>query len=83
MQANPDKPWDLDWLSYNPNITWEIVETNPDKNGVGMDYQIIQILHGKLYKQMIKIGIGILYQNIQILHGKLYKQIRINLGIGI
>jgi len=27
---NPDKPWDWMWLSYNPNVTWEIVQNNPE-----------------------------------------------------
>jgi hypothetical protein len=31
VEANPDKPWDYDWMSQNPNISWEIVEANPDK----------------------------------------------------
>ena len=26
-----DKPWNWIGLSYNPSITWEIVEANPDK----------------------------------------------------
>jgi hypothetical protein len=30
IQANPDKPWDYDYVSFNPNITWDIVEANPD-----------------------------------------------------
>ena len=28
---NMDKPWNWDWLSANPNVTWEIVEAYPDK----------------------------------------------------
>ena len=31
VEANPDKPWDWDGLSANPNITMDIVEANPDK----------------------------------------------------
>jgi hypothetical protein len=31
IKNNPDKPWNYDYLSYNPNITWDIVATNPDK----------------------------------------------------
>ena len=31
MEANPDKPWNWNWLSLNPNITWEFVEANLDK----------------------------------------------------
>ena len=27
---NPDKPWNYHMLSYNPNITWDIVQANPD-----------------------------------------------------
>ena len=32
MIANPDKKWSYYMLSYNPNITWEIVNANPDKD---------------------------------------------------
>jgi hypothetical protein len=28
---NPDKPWNYIGLSYNPNITWEVVQQNQDK----------------------------------------------------
>jgi hypothetical protein len=28
---NKDKPWIYSWLSYNTNITWEIVKDNPYK----------------------------------------------------
>jgi len=28
---NPDKPWDWDSMSRNPNITWNIIRENPDK----------------------------------------------------
>ena len=28
----PENFWDLGWLSENPNITWEIVQANPDKH---------------------------------------------------
>ena len=28
---NLDKPWDWGYLSKNPNITWEIIQANPDK----------------------------------------------------
>ena len=31
LQLFPDKPWDYDYLSENPNITWEIIQKNPDK----------------------------------------------------
>ena len=31
MEANPDKHWNWQWLSVNPNITMEIVQQNPDK----------------------------------------------------
>jgi hypothetical protein len=31
LKKYPDKPWDWGRLSYNPNITWEIVLQNPDK----------------------------------------------------
>ena len=29
---NPEKSWDWYELSRNPNITWEIVKANPDKD---------------------------------------------------
>jgi hypothetical protein len=29
---NPDKSWDYNLLSCNPNITWDIVRDNPDKH---------------------------------------------------
>ena len=28
---NPDKPWNWEYISENPNITWEIIQANPDK----------------------------------------------------
>ena len=28
---NPDKSWDWDEISGNPNISWKIVKDNPDK----------------------------------------------------
>jgi len=28
---NPDKPWNWQYISENPNITWEIIHANPDK----------------------------------------------------
>ena len=31
ISNNMDKDWEWEWLSENPNITWEIVEANPDK----------------------------------------------------
>jgi hypothetical protein len=31
LELYPDKPWNWYKLSFNPNITWEIVQTNPDK----------------------------------------------------
>jgi hypothetical protein len=31
VKANPDKPWNYNGLSLNPNITWEIVCKNPDE----------------------------------------------------
>ena len=30
VQANPDKWWDYEWLSANPNITWKIVQDNQE-----------------------------------------------------
>src|SRR3989344_4263446 len=31
LKLFPDKPWDWERLSYNPNITWQIVLDNQDK----------------------------------------------------
>ena len=31
LDLYPDKPWDWDGLSSNPNITWEFVQANPNK----------------------------------------------------
>jgi hypothetical protein len=31
VSCNQDKPWDYNWLSQNPNITWDFVLSNPDK----------------------------------------------------
>ena len=28
----PDKPWNYEYLSLNPNITYDIVQKNPDKS---------------------------------------------------
>ncbi len=30
IEANPDKPWNWDVFSCNPNITMEIIKANPD-----------------------------------------------------
>ena len=31
IKKNPDKPWDWDGISRNPNITMEMIENDPDK----------------------------------------------------
>ena len=31
INHNPSKKWEYDYLSANPNITWDIVSANPDK----------------------------------------------------
>ena len=31
MGSNPDKHWVWSSLSYNPNITWKIIQNNQDK----------------------------------------------------
>jgi hypothetical protein len=31
IKQTPDKPWNYDSLSQNPNITWDAVAANPDK----------------------------------------------------
>ena len=30
IKETPDKPWNFELLSSNPNITWDIVKDNPD-----------------------------------------------------
>ena len=30
LKMFPDKPWDCNWLSKNPNITWEYICANPE-----------------------------------------------------
>jgi hypothetical protein len=32
IAQHPDKNWNYYYLSKNPNITWEHVQYNPDKN---------------------------------------------------
>jgi hypothetical protein len=31
IEKNPDKPWDWEYISCNPNLTMEMIEKNPDK----------------------------------------------------
>ena len=31
IRENLDKPWDWDYISYNPNITWDFIKENLDK----------------------------------------------------
>ena len=31
LETFPDKPWNWNFLSQNPNITWDIVKANQDK----------------------------------------------------
>ena len=31
INENPEKPWDWHYISYNQNITWDIIEANPEK----------------------------------------------------
>ena len=38
---NPDKNWDWNYISYNPNITMKFILDNPDKNGTGMKLVVI------------------------------------------
>jgi len=39
----PNKDWSYNLLSLNPNITWGIVQSNPDKNGFIIIYHQIQV----------------------------------------
>ena len=40
IEDNPDKPWNWNGISYNPNITMEIIKANPDKpwDWIGISY---------------------------------------------
>ena len=31
LKKYPDKPWNWEWISRNPNITIDIINQNPDK----------------------------------------------------
>ena len=31
IEKYPEKPWNWEYISYNPNITIEIIENNPEK----------------------------------------------------
>jgi len=31
IEKYPDKPWNWEYISYNPNITMEIIEKYPEK----------------------------------------------------
>ena len=65
---NSNKPWDWDYLSENPNITWEIIQANPDKpwdwgfisGNPNITWKIIQ------FNFRINLGIGVCYLKIQI-----------------
>jgi len=38
VKAHPDKSWDWEGLSRNPNITFEIVKAHPDKSWSWYDF---------------------------------------------
>ena len=40
---NPSLKWNWAGISRNPNITMEYIVDNPYKNGIGMEYHVIQI----------------------------------------
>ena len=29
IKENPDKPWNWNWISCNPNLTMEMIKENP------------------------------------------------------
>ena len=31
IEKHPDKPWDWNWISCNPNLTMDYIEKHPDK----------------------------------------------------
>ena len=31
LEKYPNKPWNWEWISYNPNITMEFIEKYPNK----------------------------------------------------
>ena len=58
IKTFPKNFWNFDMLTKNPNITWDIVQANPDKPWCFFGYQKIQTSHGILSKKIqIKIGI--------------------------
>ena len=62
LEKYPNKPWDWDDISRNPNITMEIIEKYPDKpwnwsyisSNQNITMEIIE-------KYLINLGIGIRY----------------------
>ena len=38
IEKYPDKPWDWEWISENPNITMEILKSIQINLGIGILY---------------------------------------------
>ena len=47
IKENPDKPWNWNGISNNPNITMEMIKENPDKPWDWWVFLVIQILPWK------------------------------------
>ena len=73
IKNNKDKPWNYEYLSANPNVTWEMVKFRKNKKSKRnnkWDYSelsIIPILLGTLFRQILtNVGITKILVKIQI-----------------
>ena len=61
LKENSDKEWNYEYLSENPNITWDIVKENPDKELsytiLTKDKEIFFEKEGRKYMAKYKIKI--------------------------
>ena len=64
---NPNKPWNWNFISYNPNITMEIISNNPD---IPWDWNVISCNPNLTIKMIddyqTKIRIGKIFHVILI-----------------
>ena len=49
IQSNLDKPWDWGYLSYNLNITWDLIRDNPDILIWDWEFISDQVMGGESY----------------------------------
>jgi hypothetical protein len=83
IKKHPDKPWDWEGISSNPNLTMEMIVNIQINPGTGMKYLVIPILLWKWLKLiLINLGTGRQYLLIPILLWKWLKNILINPGTG-